>query len=53
MSLEQAIFWVGVGQLSVLVASALVPMHLDWKKTLSDPAQNWSGNFFGFMADTL
>jgi hypothetical protein len=34
MNLTQAIFLAGFGQLCVLVASALVPLRLDWKNTL-------------------
>ncbi|WP_437185907.1 hypothetical protein SH668x_003032 [Planctomicrobium sp. SH668] len=35
MSLSQAIFTIGIGQFFVLIASALVPVQLDWKSTLS------------------
>jgi len=34
--LPTAILFVGVGQLCVLVASSLVPLRLDWKRTLAD-----------------
>jgi hypothetical protein len=33
--LATAMFWIGIGQLCVLVASALVPVRLDWKHALS------------------
>ncbi len=33
-SLSTAIFGAGVGQLCVLVASAMVPVRLDWRRTL-------------------
>jgi len=33
-TLESLIFYAGIGQLSVLVASAIVPFQLDWKKEL-------------------
>lgn len=33
--LERAIFFAGVLQLFVLVASAMVPMHLNWREVLS------------------
>lgn len=36
VSLSTILFGVGIGQLSVLVASALVPVHLKWKETLAD-----------------
>lgn len=36
IDLATAIFYVGWGQLSVLVASALVPVRLDWKETLRE-----------------
>lgn len=32
--LATLIFWAGLGQLSVLLASALVPMRLNWKRDL-------------------
>lgn len=32
--LTQALFWTGIGQLCVLIASSLVPLRLDWKNTL-------------------
>lgn len=32
--LESAVFWAGVGQLGVLIASALVPVRLRWRETL-------------------
>ena len=35
LELSQCIFCAGVGQLCVLVASALVPIRLDWKTTLA------------------
>lgn len=35
LDLSAAIFVAGVGQLSVLVASALVPMQLQWKSVLA------------------
>ena len=35
MDLETAIFSVGIGQLCVLVASALVPVRLDWTRSLA------------------
>ncbi|MBA4031074.1 MAG: hypothetical protein C0478_09300 [Planctomyces sp.] len=35
INLATAIFLLGVGQLSVLIASALVPMRLNWKATLA------------------
>jgi len=35
MNLEQLIRLAGVGQLGILVASALVPFQLDWKNALS------------------
>jgi hypothetical protein len=35
INLTQAIFLAGIGQLCVLVASALVPLRLDWKSTLN------------------
>lgn len=35
LDLSTAIFYAGIGQLSVLVASSLVPLRLDWKTTLS------------------
>lgn len=36
LNLERAIFFVGIGQLLVLIASALVPMQLNWKQTLAE-----------------
>ncbi len=35
LDLEHAIFGLGLGQLSVLAASALVPARLDWRLSLS------------------
>jgi hypothetical protein len=35
IDLSTAIFCTGIGQLSVLVASALVPLRLNWKETLA------------------
>jgi hypothetical protein len=35
LDLSTAIFWAGVGQWSVLVASALVPVRLRWRETLA------------------
>ncbi len=35
IDLATAIFYAGIGQLCVLVASSLVPVRLDWKTTLS------------------
>jgi len=35
VDLSHAIFWAGIGQFSVLVASALVPVRLEWKKRLA------------------
>ncbi len=35
LGLSQLIFLVGLGQLCVLVASALVPLRLDWRISLS------------------
>jgi hypothetical protein len=35
LSLSQLIFLAGCGQLCVLVASALVPIRLDWRNSLS------------------
>ena len=32
--LEHCLFYAGCGQLSILVASALVPFQLDWRQTL-------------------
>ena len=34
MSLSRLIFFAGIGQLSVLMASALVPLQLDWRREL-------------------
>ena len=34
-TLESAIFWIGIGQLAVLIASALVPSRLQWAKVLA------------------
>jgi hypothetical protein len=34
-ALSSAIFCAGIGQLGVLVASALVPIRLDWKNSLT------------------
>jgi len=34
--LPRLIFLAGIGQLGVLVASTLVPIRLDWRRTLSD-----------------
>jgi hypothetical protein len=33
--LERLIFWAGVGQLSILIASAMVPYRLQWRTALS------------------
>jgi hypothetical protein len=33
--LERLIFWAGVGQLTILVASAMVPYRLQWRTALS------------------
>jgi hypothetical protein len=33
--LKSFIFWAGLGQLSVLIASALVPIRLEWRKRLA------------------
>ncbi len=35
MTYDKMVLIAGVGQLCVLVASALVPVHLDWKKELA------------------
>jgi len=35
ITLERAVFLIGVGQLSVLCASALVPVRLDWTRQLA------------------
>ncbi|MBX9789381.1 MAG: hypothetical protein K2Y37_10740 [Pirellulales bacterium] len=35
LDLATAIFWIGCGQLCVLVASALVPVRLDWRRELA------------------
>jgi hypothetical protein len=35
LDLASAIFWIGCGQLCVLVASALVPVRLDWRHLLA------------------
>ncbi len=35
IDLATTIFYAGIGQLGVLVASSLVPVRLDWKTTLS------------------
>jgi len=35
LNLANAIFWLGCGQLCVLVASALVPVRLDWRHELA------------------
>lgn len=35
MTLADALFWSGAGQLCVLVASALVPLQLDWRNQLA------------------
>lgn len=35
LDLGTTIFWAGLGQLDVLVASALVPIRLQWKVTLA------------------
>ena len=35
MDLERLIFFAGLGQLSVLIASALVPFRLNWREELS------------------
>lgn len=35
ITLERALFAAGVGQLLVLVASALVPVHLRWREILA------------------
>jgi hypothetical protein len=35
MNLATAIFFAGIAQLSVLVASSLVPVHLQWKSVLA------------------
>ena len=35
INLAQAIFFAGCGQLSVLIASALVPLRLDWRNALN------------------
>ena len=32
--LAQALFWTGIGQMCVLIASSLVPLRLDFKNTL-------------------
>jgi hypothetical protein len=32
--LERCLFYAGCGQLSILIASALVPFQLDWQQTL-------------------
>ena len=39
IDLSTALFYVGIGQLCVLVASSLVPVRLDWKTTLSSLPQ--------------
>lgn len=39
MQLQTAIFLAGFGQLSVLVASSLVPIHLEWKTQLQSLPQ--------------
>ena len=36
IELSTAIFYVGIGQLCVLVASTLVPLQLNWKRSLAD-----------------
>jgi len=36
LQLADAIFYCGIAQLGVLVASALVPFQLDWNKTLAE-----------------
>jgi hypothetical protein len=36
VSLTQAIFWAGLAQYSVLVASALVPVQLEWRVRLRE-----------------
>lgn len=33
--LTQTLFWMGIAQLCVLIASSLVPLRLDWKNSLS------------------
>ena len=33
-SLEAALFWIGPAQLAVLIASALVPLQLEWSQAL-------------------
>jgi hypothetical protein len=35
LDLATSIFWAGLGQLSVLVASSLVPFRLKWKESLT------------------
>jgi len=35
LDLATVIFYAGIGQLLVLIASALVPLRLNWKETLS------------------
>jgi hypothetical protein len=39
LDLASAIFYTGIGQLSVLVASALVPVRLNWNTTLASLPQ--------------
>lgn len=34
-TLATAVFWAGFGQFSVLIASALVPLRLDWRNRLA------------------
>lgn len=34
MNLSNIIFWCGLAQFSILIASSLVPFRLDWKKEL-------------------
>jgi len=42
IELSDLIFWSGFGQLSILVAAALVPFRLDWKKELASlPRLHW------------
>jgi len=36
VDLGTAIFWTGIGHFSVLIASALVPIRLEWKQRLAE-----------------
>ena len=45
MNLTSLLFVAGVGQLSVLVASALVPIRLNWREELRVPERHSAKDF--------